>query len=154
MINLLPSVIFTRLHAFLVHKSYLISIIFVIKVYFKNSIFYTALQKIGKETLENVKSMKYLGMTIDSIIKFCKHIKRFEDSVGHSIYRLRKLPNPIQMIRVFNTFVKPIIQYIILVYETASKTNTDNKDAKISRNLRVLIFKKLCWFCCSYRRFS
>ena len=77
----MPSVIFTRLHAFLVHKSYLIRIKSVTKVYFKNSIVYTPLQKIGKETLENVKSMKYLGMTIDSIIKFCEHIKRVEDSV-------------------------------------------------------------------------
>ena len=44
------------------------------------------------------------------------------------------------MIKIFNTYVKPVVQYGILVYGTASKATMQKIDAKINRILRVIFF--------------
>ena len=44
------------------------------------------------------------------------------------------------MIKIFNTYVKPVVQYGILVYGTASRATMQKIDAKINRILRVIFF--------------
>ena len=55
-------------------------------------------------------------------------------------YKLRKISNRSQLIKIFNTYVKTVVQYGILVYGTASRATMQKNDAKINRILRVIFF--------------
>ena len=84
--------------------------------------------------LENLNSLSYLGITIDKKLCFREHSKRVEEKLVQFcglFYKLRKILNRSQLIKIFNTYVKPVVQYGILVYGTASKATMQKIDAKL-----------------------
>ena len=93
--------------------------------------------------LENINSLSYLGITIDKKLCFREHSNRVKNKLVQFcglFYKLRKILNCSQLIKIFNTYVKPVVQYGILVYGTASRATMQKIDAKINRILRVIFF--------------
>ena len=93
--------------------------------------------------LENLNSLSYLGITIDKKLCFREHSKLVEEKLlqfSGLFYKLRKILNRSQLIKIFNSYVKPVVQYGILVYGTASKATMQKINSKINRILRVIFF--------------
>ena len=104
--------------------------------------------------LESLNSLSYLGIMIDKKLCFREHSKREEEKLVQFcwlFYKLRKILNRSQLIKIFNTYVKPVVQYGILVYGTANKATMRKIDAKINRVLRVIFFSKV-WLSFSHQR--
>ena len=75
--------------------------------------------KIDKERIENVESIRYLGITIDNKLSFKNHIEVVKEKLikfSGLFYRLRKCLSKRQMIQVFKSYVQPVVQYVILIY--------------------------------------
>ena len=104
--------------------------------------------------LENLNSLSYLGITVDKKLCFREHLKRVEKNLVQFcglFYKLRKILNRSQLIEIFNTYVKPVIQYGNLVCGTANKATMQKIDAKLNRILRVMFFSKV-WLSFSLQR--
>ena len=118
--------------------------------YNRNDVFKTN----GKRT-GNLNSLSYLSIMIDKKLCFREHSERVEEKLVQFcgiFYKLRKILSRSQLIKVFNTYVKPVVQNGILVYGTASEATMQKNDAIINRILRVIIFfKSLTQFLSSER---
>ena len=57
-------------------------------------------------------------------------------------YRLRKFLKVSHMIRVYKTYVQPIIQYGAIAYGSTTKSILQPIDNKVNRLLRIIFFQK------------
>ncbi len=74
-----------------------------------------------------IKSLsKYLGMFIDSNLKWDDHINNMIPKISAKIGILRSLRNIVQtdtLIQIYNAIVQPHLDYGDTVYDSASQTN-------------------------------
>ena len=74
---------------------------------------------IDTERIENVDSIRYLGITLDNKLSFKNHIEVVKQKLikfSGLFYRLRKFLSKSQMIQVFKSCVQPVVHYGILIY--------------------------------------
>ena len=73
---------------------------------------------LSKTEIEVKKSFRYLGIVVDNQLNFSEHVthvtKKLTQFCG-IFYRLRKALSSNQMVKAFKCYVKPVIQYGILV---------------------------------------
>ena len=68
--------------------------------------------------IEENKSFKYLGITIDNELRFSKHSKYVVTKLLSNCsisYKLRKVLRESQMIKAFRTYIQPIVQYGVVI---------------------------------------
>ena len=97
------------------------------------------------EKIENVKSFKYLGIILDQRLNFSEHSNIIQKKLNQftaMFYRLRKFLKVSQKIRVYKTYVQPMIQYGVLAYGSTTKSILQPLDNKVNRLLRIT-FKKI-----------
>ena len=97
------------------------------------------------EKIENVKSFKYLGIILDQRLNFSEHSNIIQKKLNQftaMFYRLRKFLKVSQKIRVYKTYVQPMIQYGVLAYGSTTKSILQPIDNKVNRLLRIT-FKKI-----------
>ena len=97
------------------------------------------------EKIENVNSFKYLGIILDHRLSFSEHSNIIQKKLNHftaMFYRLRKFLKVSHMIRVYKTYVQPIIQYGVIAYGSTTKSILQPIDNKVNRLLRIIFFKK------------
>ena len=83
------------------------------------------------QTLDRVHCYKYLGLSIDDILSFNKHVQDMHKIVTHKLYMFSKIRFYIDekaAISLFKTMILPIIEYCDIVYEGTSMKNLDKID--------------------------
>ena len=78
----------------------------------------------GKDTLELVTSMKYLGVVIDNKLKWSQHLHNLNKKVQANNARLRKITNLLPLksrLDIYNSTSLPIIDYASTVWGHFSK---------------------------------
>ena len=91
---------------------------------------------IDKERIENVDSIRYLGITIDNKLSFKNHIEVVKQKLikfSGLFYRLRKFISKSQMLQVFKSYVQPVVQYGILIYGNSVLSDISLIDSKIKK---------------------
>ena len=99
----------------------------------------------GNETIESVKQYKYLGVIIDCQLSFQHHVSYIERRLVKFcgiFYRLRKVLTSRQMIQVFRTYIKPILQNGVLIYGSTSKNVFKNLEKLTKRLIKIIFYKR------------
>lgn len=96
---------------------------------------------INGEPLNQVKSEKYLGLTLDSRLTWKPHIKKTRSKLTSlmSILRgnVRCFPLSVRY-TIYNTLVKPHLDYLIEVYGSAPKTNMKKLQTSQNKLIKLL----------------
>ena len=82
--------------------------------------------RILSEELEYKNCCKYLGVHIDTNLRFSEHIDHVVEKLNKFcglVYRVRHLYPRKCLLRFYNSFAKSFITYGLLLYGTAYKTN-------------------------------
>ncbi len=121
---------------------------------------------IDNEPLNQVTVAKYLGMFIDSNLKWDDHINNLVPKISAKIEILRSLGKivPINTLKqLYTAIIQPHFDYGDMVYDSASGTNKtwlqklQSRAARLitgsdDRTSRVSMFKELGWLSLQYRR--
>ena len=97
------------------------------------------------EKTENVKSFKFLGIILEQRLNFSEDsniIQKKMNQFTARFYRLRKFLKVSQLIRDYNTYVQPIIQYGVQAYGSTTKSILQPIDNKVNSLLRTIFLKK------------
>ncbi len=93
------------------------------------------------EPLKQVTVSKYLGLKIDSNLKWDDHINAIIPNISSEIGILRSLKKiaPIETLKpLYNAIVQPHFDYSDIVYDSASKTNKDRLQKLQTRACRLI----------------
>ena len=88
---------------------------------------------------------KYLGLYIDKGLNFKEHVKYVCSKISKLIgltFRLRYYLSTEILVRFYNAYIKPIIQYGILIYGCANKTELNKIKVLQNKFLRAISFKR------------
>ena len=88
---------------------------------------------LDKEIIENVDSIRYLGITIDNKLSFKNHIEVVKQKLikfSGLFYRLRKFLCKSQIIQVFKSYDHPVVQYGKLIYGNSVLSDISLIDSK------------------------
>ncbi len=121
---------------------------------------------INNEPLHKVTISKYLGMFIDSNLKWDDHINNMIPKCSAKIGILRSLKNIVPtdtLIQIYNAIVQPHLDYEDAVYDSASQTSKNilhklqTRAARLitgsgPRTSRNLMFNKLKWLSLQQRQ--
>ena len=95
--------------------------------------------------IQESKTMKYLGVQIDNELKFLDHIdslkKKLSKAVGIAS-QLRYFVSRVVLLKYHNFYVKPILQYGILVYGCTYITHLKKISLMQRKLLRLIFFKR------------
>ena len=100
--------------------------------------------KVNGIVIEEKQSFRYLGVQIDSKLSFIDHITKIDNKLSMfcgMYYRLRKVLGKDQLLKAYNAYVKPILQYGVLAYASTDKTKLETIELKIKRLLKIF-FKR------------
>jgi len=97
---------------------------------------------IDNTTITSADTLKSLGLTIDCKLKWDEHIsnlcKRYH-ATARSLYPLKSLIDPTYLHRIFNSYLLPITNYMILVWGTTAKYNLKSVNKLIRTSARFLL---------------
>ena len=97
---------------------------------------------INDEELEQKDFSKYLGVYLDKQLSWSKHIEITNNKLHKGIGILIKLHNYVQegtMKNLFNSFLKPYIEYGKLAWGGAPKSKIELINRSIKRSIRTII---------------
>ena len=95
--------------------------------------------------IEEKQLFRYLGVQIDSTLSFTDHITKIENKLSRfcgMYYRMRKVLGKDQLLKAYNAYVKPILQYRVLAYASTDKTKLETIEFKTKRLIKVICFKR------------
>ena len=98
--------------------------------------------KIGNEDIERVVSFKYLGVILDTILSFNKHIDGICSIYAHKLYLFNKIKhylNTEQMLSLYKAYVLPYVDYGDVLYAGANKTKLDKLQILQNQGLRLAL---------------
>ena len=101
--------------------------------------------KMNGIVIEEKQSFRYLGVQIDSKRSFIDHITKIENKLSMfcgMYYRLRKVLGKDQLLKAYNAYVKPILQYGVLAYASTDQTKLETIELEIKRLLKIIFFKR------------
>ena len=99
----------------------------------------------GSELLQISDIVKYLEILIDRNLKFQEHIEYLLKKLGKHIgviSRLRHFVSRSVLLKYYNFYVKPVLQYNILIYGGNTFANLDKLNAYHCKLFRLILFKK------------
>ena len=80
---------------------------------------------VSGQEIKTIQSSKYIGLKIDQMLKFEAHIKGIRKAIIPNMSTIRYLSKVFDrkwLIRVYITYIQPVIHYGVLNYGTTSKT--------------------------------
>ena len=102
--------------------------------------------KINEKQIAEKMHAKYLGVIIDNKLTFSSHISKICQKLTKGNYILAKLrhfvPNKV-LKNIYNAYIQPFLDYGILVWSVASKTNMEAISKLHDKSLRIINFKKI-----------
>ena len=99
----------------------------------------------GSETIKVTSAVKYLGVWIDENLKFCEHVDYLLKKLGKHlgvVARLRHFVSKNVLFNYYNFYVKPVLQYGLLIYGGNSFSNLDKLSVYQRKMIRLILFKK------------
>jgi len=97
---------------------------------------------IGGSTILSSDCLKSLGLTIDSKLSWDAHItnmcKRYH-ATARSLFPLKSLVEPHYLRLIFNAYLLPVLNYMILVWGSTCKYNIKSVDKLIRKTARFLL---------------
>ena len=100
--------------------------------------------KIGNSTIKKVNNYKYLGVTIDSNLKWSEHIEALKTKLLRTIgilYKTRYYLNQNSLYYIFNSLLMSHVRYGLLCWGRASRTKITEINKLINRAIRCIHFK-------------
>ena len=100
--------------------------------------------KIFGSPITNKNQCKYLGFILDNKLTFREHIAYIEkkNKFCGLMYKVRHLYPTKYLLLFYNAYVKSIINYGLLVYGRAAKTNLERIELAQRRIIRAIFFKR------------
>ena len=101
--------------------------------------------KIDDEDVEQVCTWKYLGLNLDDKLNFSYHIDAILSNLSKQcglLYRMRKLFHVKTLVNYYNTYIKSVIQYGVMIYGCTRKALLNPILLLQKRIARVIFFKK------------
>ena len=99
-------------------------------------------------SLERVKSIKYLGVTIDCSLNFKEHVKHMCGRVRKLIYifkKLRHIAEPKLMKQIYFALCQSLLTYCITTWGGTAKTTIKSIEVAQRAVLKVSISKPICF---------
>ena len=94
-------------------------------------------------------SFRFLGVQFDSKLSFTDLITKNEKKIENKLsrfcginYRLRKIFGKDQLLKAYNAYVKPSVQYGVLAYASTDKTKLKLIELKIKQLIKIVCFKR------------
>ena len=90
------------------------------------------------------ETVRYLGIEVDNHLNFKSHIELVIsklNKMGGLMYRLRKILKTSQLLAVYKAYIKPIIQYGVIVYGATSRSILKPLESKIKHISKIIFFK-------------
>ena len=104
--------------------------------------------KINNESLKQVPSYKYLGLTLDSTLNYNQHIQSVLRLVLHKLHLLSKLKRYINdnVARcIYKSMLLPYFDYADVIYNKANATLLDKLQRLQNKCLRVCLGQERCF---------
>ena len=101
--------------------------------------------KIHDYNIQFVDHIKYLGVYIDSKLSFKSHIEKIIRrmiSLTAAIYQYKKIFKRLILVWLYKVYVQPVIQYGVLLYGVANKSDLQKLEWRQSRIFRLLFSAK------------
>ena len=101
----------------------------------------------ASQKFENILETKYLGFIIDKNLTFKSHIEKIANKLrkfNGILYKTRDYFSKRQLLRFYDAYAKSIIEYGILIYGSASKSDLETIHIIQKRILRTILWKKFC----------
>ena len=91
------------------------------------------------------ESLKYLGVYLDNQLNFKEHIKQVKiklTQVSAAMFQFKKIFRRPTLVKLYKTYVQPIVQYVVLVYGCGNKTDLKKIDWAQNGILRLIFSLK------------
>ena len=101
--------------------------------------------QINSQKLEQSESVRYLGVAIDNKLNWKSHIEYINHKVNIGIGIVKKLRYYVQeetLINHYRALIKPHIDYGILAWSSANRTNLKTIERTMNKAIRLMGFKK------------
>ena len=95
---------------------------------------------IGHTQILQVPSYKYLGLTLDPVLSFSKHLSCLLCSVTHKIYvlgKIRRFINEYAAIKIYKAMILPYFDYADIVYDIARQGDLDKLQRAQNKGLKI-----------------
>ena len=99
---------------------------------------------IGSDQLEDKETAKYLGVYFHKRLSWNKHIQYKNSKIIRGLGILRKVRNYVQektSKNIFNSFIKPYVDYRALRWGGATQSQLAKIDKSIKKSMRIMLFK-------------
>ena len=99
---------------------------------------------IGSDQLEDKETAKYLGVYFHKRLSWNKHIQYKNSKIIRGLGILRKVRNYVQektLKNIFNSFIKPYVDYRALRWGGATQSQLTKIDKSIKKSTRIMLFK-------------
>ena len=100
---------------------------------------------LGTQEIQVSDFVKYLGIYLDRNLKFTEHVDYLLKKLGKYLGIISKLRHFVArgvLFKYYNFYIKPVIQYGILVYGGNSLKNLDSLSVFQRKFVRLCVFKK------------
>ena len=101
--------------------------------------------QINSQKLEQSESVRYLGVVIDNKLNWKSHIEYINHKVNIGIGIVKQLRYYVQeetLINHYRALIKPHIDYGILAWSSANRTNLKTIERTMNKAIRLMGFKK------------
>ena len=98
--------------------------------------------KTNEQSLLQVPTYKYLGVTIDFVLSYSKHISTIIHTVSHKAYILSKIRRFITLyssIRIYKSMILPYFDYADIVYDKANCTELEKLQRLQNRCIKTCL---------------
>ena len=99
----------------------------------------------GSETIEVYSAVKYLEKWFDGNLKIYEHVAYLLKKMGKHfgvVPRLRHFVSKNVLFNYYNLYMKPVLQYGLLIYGGNSLSNLDKLSVYQRKMIRLILFKK------------
>ena len=96
------------------------------------------------EPLEFNNEAKYLGVTIDNKLTWRRHIENLKNRINKRTGILKKTHHFLQedtLVSLFNSFVKPYIDYVSLTWGGATNTYLLKLKRTLNKAMKIMVFR-------------
>ena len=92
-------------------------------------------------TLEHVQSYLYLGVELDSVLSFDKHLDTVISKCNQKLYifrRVRRYIGEKTALLIYKQTIRPILEYCSFIFKSGKKVKVDKIDRIQSKCIRII----------------